>query len=185
MINVVFSSDDNYAIQLMVSLNSLMYNNSDENIDVYILSNNISSENKDNIIKIVEKYDKKSVKFVEVNTILDYLNGYVDNSMSDITVSTYSRLFLATLLPHLDKVLYLDCDSIITESVSQLWHEDIDNYMCAGVLDLMPEVYKKAIGLDEDDDYINAGVMLINLKKWKDENIEEKFMTFLLNLPIL
>ena len=64
---------------------------------------------------------------------------------------------------------------MIIDSIEELWNTSIDEYMCAGVQDLMPSVYKEIIGLNKDDFYINSGVLIINLKKWREKNVEEDF----------
>lgn len=95
----------------------------------------------------------------------------------DFSLATYSRLFIASLLPEtVDKVIYLDCDALVLDSFKEILNLDLNNYLAAGVLALncTAEV-KKAIDLNEDDLYINAGMLLINLKRWRQENVENQF----------
>lgn len=174
--NIVFASDDNFIPQLLVSMNSLLYHNNIP-INIYILDNNISEKNKNRIKCLVSQYNQK-LKFIKFSDKIN-LEYYVKDKVNQLSLTTYYRLFLASILPDIDKILYLDCDSLIVDDISDLWNIDLENYLCAGVLDLMPNVYKENIGLSKDDVYINAGVLLINLKSWRKENIEEKFINFI------
>ena len=95
-------------------------------------------------------------------------------------LSSFSRLFAASFLDEtIEKVLYLDADSLILGSFKELWETNIENYYVAGVLDVGPDYVKTAVGLSKDVNYINAGVLLINLKKWRNEDVESKFIDFL------
>ena len=75
---------------------------------------------------------------------------------------------------NLDKIIYLDCDSIIADSLEDLDNIDISDYYIAGVQDTVTNFFKTSIGLNKDDRYINAGMLVINLKKWREDKIEEK-----------
>lgn len=81
--------------------------------------------------------------------------------------SVYSKIF-----PELDKILSLDIDTIVTENIDELWDIDISNYYIAGVRDT-PEFNKNGL-------YINGGVLLCNLKKIREDKMDEK-MIFRLN----
>ena len=77
----------------------------------------------------------------------------------------------------LDRVLYLDVDIIVKSSVFNLYHEDFDDSYAVVVTDTLDlcRTQGKKLGLKEKDNYFNAGIMLINLNKWRRDNIEEKF----------
>jgi len=81
--------------------------------------------------------------------------------------SVYSKIF-----PELDKILSLDIDTIVTENIDELWDIDISNYYIAGVRDT-PEFNKNGL-------YVNGGVLLCNLKKIREDKMDEK-MIFRLN----
>ena len=76
-----------------------------------------------------------------------------------------------------NKVLYLDVDLIVNNDLKDLWNININDYYCAAVKDLNfdTEKYKKCIGMSDNEEYINAGVILFNLKKLREDNIAEKY----------
>ena len=183
MLNIVFASDDNYASFLSISLISLLEHNVKDfdNINIFILDDNISNENKSKITDLAKDYPC-SISFIETKK-LDEMNFNVlglERNLNKASLTTYARLFMSTLLPRdVDKVIYLDCDSLIVGSYKELWNLDISNYYCAGVLDGINTAVKEQLGFKKEETYINAGFLLVNLKKWREENVEEKFIKFM------
>lgn len=178
MINVVLSSDDNYAPYLGVTIYSLLKNNQGtESLKIFILDNNISKLNKNKLIDIVNIFNNSVINFIKVKNIEKYAKI---ESRSRLTLATFARLFLSSLLPdNIDKVIYLDCDALVLNSLNNIWNLNLKNYYCAGVIDLAPLFFKEEVGLFKNDNYINAGFLLINLKKWREDNVELKFINYL------
>lgn len=180
MFNVLFAADNNFAPYLGVSVYSLLKNNHKDfdKINIYVLDKDISENNKIKILDIVNNYEFANLFFIKDEGINKILGAKVQANRA---LSSYSRLFTASLIDEtIDKILYLDGDSIILGSFKELWEMDMQDYSCAGVLDVGPDYVKTAVGLNSDDIYINAGVLLINLKKWRDENTEDKFVDFII-----
>jgi len=172
-LNVAYSSDDNYARHLGVSMISLFKNNiSFDEIYVYIIENNISSTNKKKLNKIADEYERNIIyiPFKELCSDLKTNNNF--------PLSAYARLFLARI-DDIEKIIYLDCDSIICDSFIELWKKDISDYYVAGVQDNVNQFYKLSIGLDKNFRYINSGFLLINIEKWRLHDLERKFMDFI------
>jgi len=144
-------------------------------INIFIIDDGINISNKNKILELTEKYNCK-ITFIQPN--FDSINILMPHHLNSFT--TYSKLFISTILPdNIDKIIYLDCDSLILGSYKELWNLDIDNYYCAGVLDIVSEDIKKLFWYLDVNSYINAGFLLINLKKWREDLIEERFIDFL------
>lgn len=176
-LNIVYSTDNNYAQHTGVSICSLLENNKQfDTINIYIIENNISNENKEKINKIVYRY-RRNIKYIDFKKCKDKLNL---NMEWKISLSSYARLFIASLLPkNVEKVLYYDCDTVIVDSLDEIWNINIDEYYIAAVQDTVKNSTKTAVGIDKKYKYINSGMLLINLKKWREEKVEEKFLTFI------
>lgn len=142
------------------------------------MDSGIKKINKEKIRKIAHDYGA-DISSIHVADIEEKYNLTL-NKMSvkgDFSLATYSRLFIASLLPEtVDKVIYLDCDALVLDSFKEILNLDLSNYLASGVLALncTAEV-KKAIDLNEDDLYINAGMLLINLKRWRQEMLKISF----------
>ncbi len=174
-INICLSSDDNYAQHLGVTIASILKNaKKQDELFFYILDGGIKEENKQNLLSL-QKIRKFDIKFIEINED-DFKNcPLVGNH---ITIATYYRFLIPTFLPDLDKVLYLDCDMIIEDSLSKLYAEDISDYWIGGVEDLGYYYHRRELKRETESFYINAGMILMNLKKWREDNIEEKLFNF-------
>jgi lipopolysaccharide biosynthesis glycosyltransferase len=89
-------------------------------------------------------------------------------------------MFAAELLPpKLSKVLYLDADTIVNDSVVDLFEFDSQDFAVCGVKDCVSKFYKKKIGVKSKASYINAGVLLLNLDILRKIDIRDKMNKFL------
>ena len=168
--NVLYTCDNNYVWLMGVSVVSLFENNClmDE-INVYILGENISDENKKILCDIAENYNRKIV-------VIDVPEIDIPKSLVSARwpLSAFTRLYSGQLLPNeMKKVLYLDCDTIISGSIEELEGLDVLNYIVYGIIDCIGSSYKKNIGLDPDEQYVNAGVLLFNLEKLRRIDIKD------------
>lgn len=191
---VCYSANNQYCMQLGVSLISLLENNKDiKNIKVFVLSNDMSEANRDTIYSITEKYGR-NVEFVSTKNELLCLQGTaLDRQSTDggsvysktLGLEAYARFFIASVLPDtIERVLYLDCDTLVIGSLAPLLSQRFEGYLAA-VVDSWPQKYNLVIGKNINDKYYNAGVQLIDLTKWREDNILEQYMDHihLMNKP--
>ncbi len=172
-LNVLYSTDSNYAAHAAASIQSLLnHNQGFEKITIYILDDGISDLAKKQLFETVAPFSQASLHFIPQKDLLSRLNLNKDNNYA---LAGYGRLMVSNVVPA-DKVLYLDCDTIVSDSVKSLWNTDITDYYVAGVQD-NPALYNvTAIGMTASDQYINGGVLLINLKKWREDDLEDRFI---------
>jgi lipopolysaccharide biosynthesis glycosyltransferase len=189
--DVVYAFDDRFSVLVGVSIESLLYNNVDvfDRIDLHLLLHEVSEENKAKVLGIIRRYDPngETVKphiYEDVDTTA--LEGL--KTTRDWSIMTWARLLLPCFLPEdMDKVLYLDCDTVIDGSLKLLWDTDIDGYSVAGVLDCVAyAIAERERTLDLlSKPYINAGVLLVNLEKWRGNRLSEKTILYAQNHPDL
>ncbi|WP_333646077.1 glycosyltransferase family 8 protein [Lacrimispora sp.] len=174
--NVLYTCDNNYIWIMGISLISLYENNRDiEVLSVFLLGDNISEENKKVLHNIAYSYQRET--FIIDVPKLEIPEALVSKRWP---ISAFTRLFSADLLPNsIDKVLYLDCDTIVNSSLYQLQDIDMGLNCFYGVKDCIGYAYKKNIGIPGDSTYFNAGVLLINLDKLRDINISKYLETYL------
>jgi lipopolysaccharide biosynthesis glycosyltransferase len=93
------------------------------------------------------------------------------------TIATFFRLFLPVILPSsIDRLLYLDCDTIVLDDVSQLFELDFGQNPLAAVIDPEEDKAKSPIGVLR---YYNAGVLMMELDRWRDNQISQKCFDYL------
>lgn len=167
---IVYSADNNYIRHCAASLVSLFENNMDiDALRVIVLSNNIDESSKKKIKTIGRNYNR-DILFIELENICDKFE-----KNNEFPISAFGRLFLQNI-ENLDKVLYIDCDTIINGSLKELFEINIDEYYLAGVQDTIQHYAITVLGMKKYDRYLNSGVLLINLKKWREDNLKTKFI---------
>lgn len=176
--NIVLCSDNNYAPLMGVSIYSILKENAKltQNINFFILDSKISQVNKQKLNRLIKLFNS-NIFYIDTEKIHFFIEESI--SVPVKSISTYYRVFLCTLLPKdVDKLIYFDCDSLICNGLEELWNIDIEDFHIAGVVDVIPEQNKTLIGLKNTDYYFNAGMLLINLKRWREENLENKMIEF-------
>ena len=179
ILSVAYATDNSYAQHVAVSLYSLLSKMADDvQFDIYILANKLSDEYRRKLSCTADMF-KVVIKFIDISNIEQLLPAGIDTA--NLSISTYCRLFLSQLLPPtVDRLLYLDCDTLVCDSLRDLTScVDNDDWYVAGVEDTMYPNMKVGIGLDHKDLYINAGVLYINLKRWREDNLTNRFIEFI------
>lgn len=177
--HIVYSSDDKFAEILGVSLVSLYENSQDmDDIIIYILDSGITEDNKKKIESISMKYRRKTPVWILAKNICEELS--MDVRVDRGSLSQYTRLFVSSDLPeNLDRVLYLDCDIIVNQSISELWNLDLQGKTVAALMDAFSQYYRGNINLKPNDIMFNSGVMLIDLRRWKKQKVEQRLLEFI------
>ena len=170
--NIVYASDDNFAEIMGVSMLSLFENNKDElEIVAYVLDSDIKDDNREKLELLAKQYGRQLV-FVSTKDVSGQLNSVKQDRGG---ASQFARLFLSKLLPETcERVLYIDCDTIIRHSIKDLYETDFEGNIICGVMDCISKQHRARLGLKENSTYINSGMMLIDLCAWRDQHIEEK-----------
>ena len=179
--HIVYASDDRFAEVLGVSLISLYENSGDmENLAVYVLDSGIRAENKDRLECISTEYGRPAPIWLPAQDISSVLSMKVKTDRGSL--SQYARLFVSSALPdELDRVLYLDCDTVVMKSIRELWNLDLHGKTIGALKDAFSTQYRANIGLQKNDIMFNSGVMLIDLNRWKKQRVEERLLQFISN----
>ncbi len=177
-IEIAMATDNNYAYPTMVAMTSILESKNDTTkVNFHVmLSSDFDSANKEKIKSLEKTYSGCAVDIIDMKPVQAEAK-----TSGHITKSAYFRLSLASLLQDLDKVLYLDTDLIAVKDISDLYSTNIDNYYVGGMNHGgLKNINKNFFGLGRREIYINSGVLLMNLKKMREDNIEEKFNQFMI-----
>lgn len=186
-IPLVYAVDDNYAPFLCVSLKSIIDNVSENYfLKVFILNTGISEINKKRIVEIAEENSADiDVEYVDVADRLDglkdkmHLRDYYTNAI-------YYRIFIPSLFPQYDKVIYIDCDIVLKEDISKLYNIRLGKNIVAAVHEEAMSSFECFGAYSEDFlgvprmDYFNSGLLVINTEEYRREKIETKFIELML-----
>lgn len=170
-INVCYSTNENFAKYTAVSIVSLLENNSSSEIFVHILYSDLNKNTILKLIKFENIYNNAKIVFHKIDEARFEKFGLV---IAHTTKETYFRYLIAEVLSEIDRVLYLDGDTVVNGDISDLFKIDISGYYCAGVEDIWigESNYKKEIGVTGV--YINTGVVLFNIEEIRRAGIIEK-----------
>ena len=177
MINILLCGNNKVfdgAISQLISIT----NKTKEDVNCYIFTMDVSRINPDYtcitdkqiefLNKVVQSKNKSnSVRKIDVTDIYEREFAYSKNEKAYCTPYTLLRLF-ADLVPEIpDKILYLDIDMMVAKDISELYNIDISEYEYAAVREKYGSVFIWP-------DYINAGMLLLNMKKIKETKLLEK-----------
>lgn len=174
-IPIVYITDSNFIPQTATSITSLIKNkNKNTKYTIYIIATEIDENtitklnkinNKDCIIKIISGDMQKFAG----------LHNFEKEGYLSATEAALLKFDIPELLPEIDKIIYLDGDTIILNDLSELFNIDIgDNYV--GAAHDTGKLYFKHKYVLEFPNYFNSGVMLLNLKQMRLDSITDKLI---------
>lgn len=177
-IPIVFSTDHNFVMPTCVSVFSLLNSDKTVSYDIFILlDTDVTEEDRNLIQEQVKSVNPKSVvSFIQMKEG-DFSNAY---TIRGITKATYFRLLIPWLLPQFDKIIYSDGDIIFNSGLQPLYEStDLKQNYIAGVNVGFyhrgtNKEYILSLGLNPDE-YINAGLVIINSKQWRENNLKDQW----------
>lgn len=181
--NIVLATDNNFVQHCGVTIKSITSNNKDVNF--YLLTEGLSPANT-RLLESVAEENGCSLEFCIVPSDIVRFFPMSKMASSHISIATYYRLFITSLIPgDVDKVIYLDCDMVIRDSLSALWETDVTNApLCA--------VYQhnewadnngswERLRIPREYGYFNAGCLVMNLDYLRKNNFQHKAIEYINN----
>lgn len=183
-VNICYATNEDYAPYLAVSMYSLLCNADKSRVyDIVILHSAISPEKLALIERVGALFPNCTVRAVDMT---DFRESVKDATHAYITAETNYRLaILGELFAAYDRVLYLDCDTIVEGDISELFDTDLCGKSVGGAEAVEARVFgmtkkgffidgypynfedyaKKFMGITDLSRYFNAGVTLFDLKR--------------------
>lgn len=184
---VACSSDRRFVTPLLVMLKSLLVNfSSNRTIVIYILTNDPKYFSRH---KMLKSFQTESIHITPI-FVNDQQFQHMKISKGRMTSAAYYRLALPELLPEeCREVIYLDSDLIVNTDIGELWDLDMGQHHLLAVQEQGKEarylssssglLMYKELGIDPGAKQFNTGVMLVNLCRWREDNIAKKVIEFL------
>ena len=179
-IQLAINIDTKYIYPAIVYLTSLLDNKASSTFYIINVLTNGTLE-KNSIIKInsvVDKFGNNFVKLIYHNLG----NSFKGATTGYLPLATYYKIALPSLLPNVDKIIYTDSDMINLEDLTEMYNFKFGKKMYfAGTLDYIDHLNQlREFGLSSDK-YINAGLLIMNLKAMREDSIEAKLREFISN----
>lgn len=156
----------NWYIHLATELYALFKHNKVKKVYLFIEDDNIPY------------LTDKRIEFINVNNLKEYVTNESPNYNTQYSKLSYLRCYFSKVLKE-NKILYIDADAIVVNNIEDLWDIDLEDNVLAGIHE-GGEWNKHLWTYGLDDTYINSGVLLMNLKKIKEERLDDS-MLYLLN----
>lgn len=189
-IPVVLAADDNYAPYLGVIIKSIIENsNQKNNYDILIFESCISIKNKNKILSLIKGMDNFSIRFISIQNYVK-IDAFEINTY--FSIETFYRLYIPTILQNFSKIIYLDCDMIVLDDIAKLYAINLDGKVIGATRNYSTiplyngnSSWKKVNWKDYFDNelkikdymsYFQAGVMVIDVQRMKENNNQEKLI---------
>lgn len=193
-IPIVFAADDGYCAIMSVMIQSIIENSSLENFyDIIILNRDISKKNMQLIKDMVNGKDNFAIRFFNVSKLIAMYDFFI-GAKSDFSIDTYLRLLIPYVLSeNYHKAIYLDGDMIAFDDVAKLMDVDVSGFLLAACRDMSGlglyyennserKKYRDCVlKIRKPDDYFVAGLLVMNLDKFRQEITCEKLLDFSLS----
>ena len=185
-VNLFFACDDNYVPFMAVTISSIQkYMSPENNYCVNVLhGGNISLENQE---RLTLKYTKPNfeIKFKNIQKEIDEISDLL-TTRDYYSKAIWYRLLIPTLYPELNKALYMDSDILVLDDIAKLFNTDLGETLVGAVHDgavetVQPfqEYVRNVVGCKKQEDYFNSGVLLMNLKKMREIDFQNKFLSLI------
>ncbi|MCD7770764.1 MAG: glycosyltransferase family 8 protein [Oscillospiraceae bacterium] len=186
IIPIFFTVDEGYAPYLDCAIRSMVDNASEDNeYVIYVLHQDLTDDSIEKITTGVRH--PFSIEFIKME---DELHGIVAREENKLrcdyfTLTIYFRIFIADMFPQYDKGIYIDSDIIVPGDISELYNTDLDGNIIGACCDRsiqgVPDLVfytENAVGTASDD-YINSGILLMDLKLMRDKHFSEHFLNLM------
>ena len=156
---IVLAANHAYVEQVVTTIKSICYHN--RSIRFYLINSDFPNEWFKELNKRLERYDSE---IINCRVTSEQISRY----KTDISYTVFLRYFVSDFVQE-DKALYLDCDLVVTKNLDNLFETDLQDYPLAAVRDYGGRVYYGR-------EMFNAGVLLINNRLWKQENMSQRLI---------
>lgn len=176
--NLLYVSNEKYVKYLAVSMASVLANNTKvRELTIYIISTGITGESQSILEDLGNMYEREIV-FLDLEDIKEKFDYPIDTGRFDISIM--GRIFMDALLPSdVSRVLYLDCDTVALGDLSKLYHFDLRGKSIGAVMEpTIDDLTKIHAGLDLDAPYFNSGVLLVDLKSWREKKFTNRILAY-------
>ncbi len=188
MINLMFCGNYKVLDGMIISLLSIV-KHCKKALNIYVLTMDLQELNENykpiekNHIKVLNDIVKKVNKESEV-ILIDITKYFKEEMLNSANINTHYtpyilvRLFSDKIEQIPDKILYLDSDLVVYKNIEPLYNMKIDNYDFAACIDEIGKTFIRK-------DYVNSGVLLMNMKKLREEDSLKKCRDMVVNKKML
>ena len=180
-ISIALCTDEN----LVKHIGTLLYSvdeNTSSFVDAYIIYDNLSEKSLKKLILLNDILSTVTVHMVRVLDKQQEKLSKISLKNNGLPVTSYYRFILADLLPSLDRIIYLDVDTLALRDLTELWRTDLEGKFIGVVKDTLinPNVAQKIVS--ERKSYFNSGMLLMDLNLFRKYDICSDLVDFAVDI---
>ena len=176
ILNVLYQTDDNYAPIAGVSMTSLFETNQHlDEINIYMLDAGISKENLEKYHTLCQKYGR-TIHIIDSKPIEEKIKSYGVGTFRNVYTVYLTMFVMNDLKLNTDRIFKLDADTIVKGPLDEICTLDFQGNYLAATFDCTLNTYKPMVGLTEDDNYYNAGIILFNQQAWIANDCQQQLI---------
>ena len=175
--NILYTFNDKFVPQVGASICSVCENNEKvDEIHFYLLTYQLEEKNRQELTRLIDGYNR-NVTFISLADLTSYFTFEFDTLGWNPVI--LARLLVGKLIPEIvERILYLDGDTIVRHDLSELWESDMNGCIIGACVEpTVDKQRKNKLGL-EHSPYFNSGVLLIDLKRWRENKAGERIIEF-------
>ena len=171
---VVYACDDHYFRYVYISIWTLLEHNIENgNLDIVFIEEDVSEKNLSLLRDLGAQFDRE-ISIREFNMPKEY-DGLPKVGASR---TTFAKFLFSSMFDD-DAVVFIDPDTLIFGDLRPMDQIDMSGYMFAGVIENLPDYHRMVAGMKSDESYINGGVVICNLKLWREVDFEGKVLEYM------
>lgn len=176
-VHIACGADERYVPHLAVMLHSLCANTRTAPLSIHVMDGGLPEAARDYLRRVVSAH-RMQIDFVSINVSrLQHLR-----LAEWFSPANYYRMLLPELLPSLDRVLYLDADIVVDDDIVPLWKVELGEHALGAIPNVLhpknPQDHVFNLGLRAPHDYLNSGVLLMNLKRMRESGIDRTLLEY-------
>ncbi|UPL49833.1 glycosyltransferase family 8 protein [Hymenobacter sublimis] len=181
-VHLAIAFDEGYITPVYVLLTSIFHHNAGQQIELHAIASDVPVADKEAIAAYVRQQGAQ-LHYYELDADTTRNFPVPDKSEAWLTLATYYRLFFAQLAPpDVERLLYLDIDSLVVGDLTEVYQADIGSAVIGAVMEAeMP--LRTELGIYRLEDYFNAGILLINLPQWREQRTTAQIMKIIAAHP--
>lgn len=182
IIPIALATDERYLAPTLVAVRSIALTSNDiYNYKIFILSEKkLGFFAERSLLSVVNKHNNIQIAFLTVGEKLGSLKLSLEGPVKGVTATTYLRFLLPDLLPDIQKIIYLDVDTVVLSDIAELFDVELGKCYIGGVRDIVGWENKKErcaeLNVPDIDHYVNAGVLLMDLDGFRRDNLSDTLL---------
>jgi lipopolysaccharide biosynthesis glycosyltransferase len=176
-VHVLVCTNARYLQHAAVCLTSLLANNSDLFFDIIVVGRASEALEEDKLRRSLGRFSNFVLAFRKFTPPKDQLLPL--NPGAHYTLDNWTRLWVGEFFPeNVQRVLYLDSDIVVVGNVAHLWRTKLNGALLGAVDIPGSEHGVSHLGMRAEDGYFNSGVLLIDLKQWRETRALETILSY-------